>query len=183
MRPQDDSARFPDLFRSHERTWGSIRVNFRFSLDHPPSDLIGNVRMVPFVGDDVVVVRSEQFGPMIVGGTLEPNETPVRAIERELLEEAGAALRSFAPLGCALFHSDAPEPYRPHLPHPDWYWLIGYGDVELVSAPLNPDDGERILTVDLLTPEHAAETFREVGDGWAADLVMLAVERRRAGRR
>ncbi len=174
-----DAERFPDLFRPHRRVWGDVPVMFAFEWGKPPPELVGNIRMVPFVGDHVVVARSAQFGPMIVGGTLEPDEHPMDTIKRELREEAGASLVSFQALGCARFHSDAPTPYRPHLPHPEWYWVIGYGDVEITGAPAEVEGGERIVAVDVLPPDEAARVFRDAGDGWAADLVMLAAERRR----
>jgi len=38
-------------------------------------------------------------------------------------------------------------PYRPHLPHPDYDCLYGYGDVELVGVPQLRDDAERTVAV------------------------------------
>ena len=70
--------------------------------------------------------------------------TPAR---RELLEEAGAQLLTFELFGAWHCRSSAPAPYRPHLPHPESYRVVGYGEVALVGAPTNPPDGEQVIEV------------------------------------
>ena len=54
------------------------------------------------------------------------------------LEEAGARLLTFTPLGAWQCRSSAPTPYRAHQPHPTFYRLVGYGAVEVVGPPQNP---------------------------------------------
>ena len=83
----------------------------------------------------------------ITGGTLEPGESYMAAIERELIEEAGARLYSFEYLGAWHCYSDADKPYRPHLPWPEFYRVVGFGCVEIVGEPSNPEDGEQVSEV------------------------------------
>jgi hypothetical protein len=64
------------------------------------------------------------------------------------MEEAGAQLVSFEVIGAWHCFSLASQPYRPHLPFPEYYRVVGCGDVTLVGAPLNPPDGETIAKID-----------------------------------
>src|SRR5215218_4121004 len=106
--------------------YGPVEAVFVPGNELPPHHLVGNVNIVPFVGDDVVVLRVAGGRPEIPGGTLEPGEDSMAALHRELREEAGADLRSWTLIGAYRCHSVAPEPYRPHLPHPDFYRVVGY---------------------------------------------------------
>jgi 8-oxo-dGTP pyrophosphatase MutT (NUDIX family) len=148
---------FPELFTPVH--WGPVEAVFVPRQMLPPRSLIGNVNMIPFVGDDAVILRVADGRLEIPGGTLEPNEDYLAALRRELTEEAGARLRSFTPLGAWHCRSSASEPYRPHLPHPIFYRVVGYGDVELVGRPTNPDGGEQIVEVVVVPVEEAAALF------------------------
>lgn len=76
-------------------------------------------------------------------GTLEPGEGYLDAIKRELMEEAGAVLKTFHLVGAWHCHSLADKPYRPHLPWPEFYRLLAYGEVELSEPPTNPKGRSR----------------------------------------
>jgi 8-oxo-dGTP pyrophosphatase MutT (NUDIX family) len=95
-------------------------------------------------------------------------------LRRELLEEAGARLVDFHLYGLMVTHNSAPQPYRPHLPHPVSHRLIGYGQVVIVGKPGNPVDGEKVLRVEVVTLGQALAWFRETGQGWLAELYQLA---------
>ena len=43
--------------------------------------------------------------------------------------------------------SSADAPYRPHLPHPISYRVVGIGEVRLTGSPTNPPKGEQIREV------------------------------------
>ena len=85
------------------------------------------------------------------GGTLEPDEPYLETLRRELLEEAGARLLTFTPLGAWHCQSVEPQPYRPHLPHPEFYRLVGWGQVELVGVPTSPAGAEQVAAVELVS--------------------------------
>ena len=126
----------------------------------PPASSIGNVNVIPFIGNDAVILRVADGRPEIPGGTLEPGEDFLAALRRELLEEAGSRLQSFTLLGAWRCHSTAGKPYRPHLPHPDFYRVVGYGQIEIVGRPTNPGGGEQFTEVAVVPVSEAAAAFR-----------------------
>ena len=170
---QDLAARYPNLFGPV--AWGPVRCHFVLLDSEPSAHLVSNISIVPFVGDNVVQIELEDGSLEIVGGTLEPGESYREAIERELMEEAGAQLVSLKPFGAWRCHSSAPAPFRPHLPHPDFYRLSAYAEIEIVGTPQLPEEGgERVRTVHLLPVEEAANNFRAQGRLELAELYLLA---------
>lgn len=154
--------------------WGPVEAVFALRQRLPPRSLIGNVNLVPFAGSHAVVLRLGDGRPEIPGGTLEPGEDYRTALHRELAEESGARLRSFRLLGAWRCHSVAAEPYRPHLPHPIFYRVVGFGDVDLVGRPTNPVGGEVIAAVDVVSVDEAAALFRQWHRPDIAALYLLA---------
>lgn len=154
-----------------------------FSLDEtlPPDHLIGNVNIVPFVGNMCLAIQLTNGQWEMPGGTREPGEPFIETVRRELLEEAGARMISFTPFGAWRCLSTAPEPYRAHLPHPEFYRVAGWGDVEVVGKPLNLAGAEEVAVVECVTVEEAARRFRESGRPDLSDLYLLAAELRASG--
>jgi 8-oxo-dGTP pyrophosphatase MutT (NUDIX family) len=164
-------ALFPQLCR--ERSYDAVSTRFEALRAFPPDGAISNIHVVPFTTNGCIVVEFDH-GWDVPGGTLEPGESWRDAAARELIEEAGAQLQSLHLLGLLRGHSTAGEPYRPHLPHPDFVVLLGWGDVEIVGAPSQPPDGEHVRRVHELTPGAAAQALRRRGRPDLAELYELA---------
>jgi 8-oxo-dGTP diphosphatase len=110
-----DTTHYPDLFAPPN--W-SIPVVARFELlrKAPPQNLISNVNVVPFVGDQCVIIHVARDYWEIPGGTLEPDEAYLDGIRREALEEAGARLLNFQPIGAWNCQTQVENPIA-HISH------------------------------------------------------------------
>lgn len=171
MRLKND---FPNLFR--ETSWQTGTCTFVYLDEMPPIDLISNVNLVPFKGNRWLVLRLQTGEWEIPGGTLEPGESYSYTIRRELIEEAGARLITFEPFGAWHCFSTAPKPYRPHLPHPEFYRLVGYGAVEIIGTPENPEDGEKVESVEFVSIREAVQRFSAINRFDLAELYQLAAK-------
>ena len=168
------------------RTGEKQRWQFELRAAPPPANLISNVYVVSFIGAQCLLIRMlhrQREVWDITGGTLEPDETYLDAIRRELMEEAGAQLLTFEPFGAWHCWSSAPAPYRPHLPHPESYRVVGYGEVALVGTPTNPPDGEQVIEVACVPVGEAMQRLRT---SWPdlpelAELYQLAAALRASG--
>ena len=163
---------FPNLSRA--AAWRPIQARFEFRETPPLEALIGNVNLAPYLGEQWVVIGLQSGEWEIPGGTLEPGEHYLDTLRRELWEEVGAILLSFKTIGAWRCHSTAPKPYRPHLPHPDFYRLAGYGEIELVSRPQNPRGGEQVKVVEPLPLATVMQRFRSINRPDLAELYQLA---------
>lgn len=176
-----DEREFPALFEMTGLDYAPVDARFvLLEAGHGFDErLVAHINVIPFVGDrDCVVVGFDTGDWTVPGGTLEPGEHWRAALERELLEEAGARLRSFTPFAVLSCHSRAATPYRPHLPHPAFLRLLGYGDVEISRAPAVPPSGERTTAVEVMPIERAARFLAREDKPWEADLYRLAARLR-----
>ncbi|WP_366289645.1 NUDIX domain-containing protein [Paenibacillus sp. AN1007] len=172
-----DAAQFPAL--STTIHWGIVEAEFRLGKQVDET-LVSNVSIIPFVGEQCVVFQLDNGLWELPGGTLEAGEPYMGGLERELMEELGAELRSYQIFGQFHCTSSAPSPYRPYIPHPHFVRVIGYGDVELVSDPLNPEDGEQVVSVEVVNIDEAVQRFREQNRQDIAEMYELAYVLREA---
>lgn len=156
-----------------QRTWGSVMIDFHLGM-MPEDERISNVNIVPFSGDGVVVLRLTNGHYEMPGGTREPDEAWLDTLRRELIEEAGAELKSFTRIGAWSWTTSSPLPYRPHLPHPTTYRVVGFGEIALVGEPTNPADGEQVAAVEILSLPDAVARFSQGGRSDLAALYRLA---------
>ncbi|MFB8372900.1 NUDIX hydrolase [Paenibacillus taichungensis] len=166
-----DREQFPAL--STSIYWGIVKAEFRLN-DIVDETLVSNVSIIPFVGERVVVFQIDNGKWELPGGTLEVGEKYMDGLQREVMEELGAKLVTYQVFGQFHCMSSAPEPYRPHIPHPHFVRIIGYGEVELVGKPLNPADGEQVIAVEVVEIGEAIKRFEEQNRYDIAEMYQLA---------
>jgi 8-oxo-dGTP pyrophosphatase MutT (NUDIX family) len=145
--------------------------------------LVGNVSIVPTVGDQYVVMKLSNGNWELAGGTLEPGESYLECLRREVMEELGAELINYRIFGHFDCINHAAEPYRPHLPFPKFVRIIGTGEVKVVSNPLNPEGGEEVVAVEVVDIEEAVRRYTEIGRLDIAELYWLAHQIRSSAER
>ena len=163
---------FPRLFARLK--WG--QTDAQFGLADPPEDEVGNVHVICRTGEGIVVCESNEGWRLLPGGTREPGESIEETARRELVEEAGATLRStLAWCGAFRYIQGGPR-YRLHLPYPVSYMLYAVADVDIDGEPTSPPDGEQVTDVRVMPP-HGAADWMHTRDRNMADIVRLAVAR------
>ena len=172
MNPTWDSGKYPVLSRGVD--WGPVHARLVPVVPEEDSPMVGNVTIVPFVGEACVLIRLTSGRWECVGGTLEPGERYMDALRREVREEIGSELVTFRPFGQFECFSSSPQPYRPHLPHPRFVRCVGYGTVNPVGEPTNPPDGEQVAEVAIVSISEAVRRFRADGREELAELYLLA---------
>jgi 8-oxo-dGTP diphosphatase len=172
--PNSLASQYPHLFNEVTWPWGPARASFVLLDEAPPARLIANVNIVPRIGDDWIILRLGDGSWELPGGTLEPAETYLDTVRRELREEAGAELISLRLFGAWHCFSLAEKPYRPHLPFPEYYRLVGLGEIELRGEPENPAGAEQVAAVERVSLQTAVARFRSLQRYDLAELYQLA---------
>jgi 8-oxo-dGTP diphosphatase len=153
--------------------WGIVKANFTFEKTIN-ENLVSNVSIIPYTGDRYVIFQIDNGMWELPGGTLEAGERYIEALRREVMEELGGELITYEVFGQFNCESSAEKPYKPHIPHPKFVRIVGYGEVNLVGKPLNPEGGEQVITVELVDIQDAINRFQEFGRHDIAELYKIA---------
>ena len=148
---------FPRLFQEYIPPERTLRMKFELGTEFPP-DLVGTVKMVAYLDDQYLAVRAPS-GWWEPGGKPEPGENYLDAIHREMLEETGCRVLDFNLFGAFHCLSLKDAPPEPGLLWPEFYFLWGYGAVEVVTEP-RPNPSETILEVGFAPLAETCERFQ-----------------------
>jgi 8-oxo-dGTP diphosphatase len=130
----------------------------------PPGEKIATALVLAFEGDRLLQTNLAARGWDIVGGHIEPGETPEEAARREAYEEAGARLRELHVLGYQHLRLLGPRPASYRYSYPDSYQVFYWAQIETLDEFIPTEEArERAL----FTPDDARElpfvrTLREL---------------------
>lgn len=130
----------------------------------PPGEMIATAFVLAFDKDRLLQTHLVARGWDIVGGHLEPGESPEEAARREAYEEAGARLRELHVLGYQCLRLLGPRPASYRYPYPDSYQVFYWAQIEALDEFI-PTEEARERT--LFAPDDARElpfvrTLREL---------------------
>ena len=126
--------------------WGEgtmpVKITTYLSDTIAPERYISSARSIVFKGNSVLVVSQENGHQYILpGGRLEPGESPLEALHREILEETGWTISDLKHIGFMhlYYHFSKPDGFK--YPYPDSIWSIFISEaLEYKSEMIIPDD-------------------------------------------
>lgn len=120
----------------------------------PPGEMIATALVLAFAGDRLLQTHLVARGWDIVGGHLEPGESPEEAARREAYEEAGARLRELHLLGYQHLRLLGPRPASYRYAYPDSYQIFYWAQIEALDEFIPTEEArERAL----FAPDDARE--------------------------
>lgn len=120
----------------------------------PPRELIATALVLAFEGDRLLQTHLNARGWDIVGGHIEPGESPEEAARREAYEEAGAKLRELHVLGYQRLRLLGPCPDAYRYAYPDSYQVFYWAHIEALDEFIPTEEARGRA---LFAPEDARE--------------------------
>ena len=113
--------------------WGEgtmpVKIATYLSDTMAPERYISSARSIVFKDNSVLVISQENGHQYIVpGGRLEPGESPLEALHREILEETGWTVNDIKHIGFMHFHHLGEKPADYRYPFPDFIWPIFFSE-------------------------------------------------------
>jgi 8-oxo-dGTP pyrophosphatase MutT (NUDIX family) len=171
MNIQQLREKYPSLYQSRDR--GTID-EFLIVNSPIPEELIGNAYMIGVSKEKYLYIIQDGNKLEIPGGKKDIGEGHIETIKREMLEEAGVAIESYDVFGAWHLVLRSNKSLYPHLPHPEMYMVVGFGEVRKICEPSNPIGTIQTKEVKFDSIENAVKAFRESKRDDLADLYQLA---------
>ncbi len=136
----------------------------------PPGDMIATALVLAFDRGRLLQTHLAARGWDIVGGHIEPGESPEEAARREAYEEAGARLRELHVLGYQRLRLLGPRPASYRYSYPDSYQVFYWAQIEALDefipteearerALFAPDDARELPTSSYRRRKHENGRF------------------------
>ncbi len=163
----DELASFLDSltpFAEQTVTWPTAKLRLACYLTDktPPRRYVTSARAVVTDRDTVLVVQDPNNRHIMLGGRLEPHESPADALQREVLEETGWSLANCRPIGILHFTHIEPVPECLSYPYPDFLQIVYAASADSYHPELKEVDGYE-LGSDFLSAADARSLSLDMG--------------------
>lgn len=130
----------------------------------PPREQISTALVLAFDGDQLLQTHLVARGWDIVGGHIEPGESPEEAARREAYEEAGARLKELHVLGYQRLRLLGPRPDAYRYAYPESYQLFYWAQIETLDefVPTAEARGRALFAPDDARELPFVRTLREL---------------------
>jgi 8-oxo-dGTP diphosphatase len=161
--------------RDHPGLPAPSEIRLVLSDQPPPPELTTGAFALAFDGDRLLMTDERGRGLNIVGGGVEPGETPEEALRREAAEEAAVELVDLEVVAYQRVRLLGPKPEGYRFPYPDSYMVVFRARVAALG-PFEPNESATRRA--LVAPEELPGTF---WGGLAANRRLYEAARRGSG--